>query len=164
MASAFDPTELLRSLESAEVEFILIGGLAATIYGSPYVTTDADIVPSRGHENLNRLASVLKSLDARVRTEGVPNGLPFDATGPLLEGVEILNLMTRHGNLGLTFVPSGTQGFADLSKNARTITIHGVSIRVASLADVIRSKEAANRERDRLVLPTLRKLLDLSEG
>lgn len=160
MTRAFDPTELLRSLHSEDVKFVLIGGLAATLYGSPYVTTDADIVPQKSPGNLKRLATALTALEARIRTEGVPDGLPFGVSAAALANVEILNLTTRFGNLDLTFVPSGTQGFADLKKNARSITIHGVPVQVASLADVIRSKEAANREKDRLVLPTLRELLD----
>ena len=160
MARTFDPEAILRKLLEHEVQYVLIGGLAATLYGSPFVTTDADIVPARDHENLTRLSHALSDLQARIRVEGEPDGIPFDASSRMLSGVEILNLVTRHGDLDLTFTPSGTQGFADLRRSSSDIEIHGVRVSVASLADVIRSKEAADREKDRLVLPTLRELLD----
>ncbi len=163
MANLFDPEEILRTLLEHQVQYVLVGGLAATLYGSPHITTDADIVPDRSPENLARLADALTNLEARVRVEGDPTGLPFDISVSMLSSVEILNLTTRCGDLDLTFVPSGTQGYPDLRKNAIQIDIHGTQVTVASLADVIRSKEAANREKDRLVLPTLRRLLDRLE-
>lgn len=163
MARTFDPEAILRALLENEVQYVLIGGLAATLYGSPYVTTHADIVPARDTENLVRLANALSDLQARVRVEGEPEGIPFDISATMLSSVEILNLVTRGGDLDLTFTPSGTQGFTDLRRGASDIVIHGVRVSVASLADVIRSKEAADREKDRLVLPTLRQLLDRLE-
>jgi len=68
--------------------------------------------------------------------------------------------VTDHGRLDITFEPSGTAGYPDLARDAVHLEILGVEVDVASLADVIRSKEAAGREKDRLVLPVLRRLLD----
>lgn len=82
----------------------------------------------------------------------------------MLERCEMLNLTTRHGNLDLAFRPSGTRGYEDLRRAATEVSIHGTPVVVASLADVIRSKEAAGRERDRLALPTLRRLLERLDG
>lgn len=161
---AFDPEAILRILEENEVRYVLIGGLAATLHGSPYVTTDVDITPERTPDNLVALAAALVQLEANVRTAGEPGGLPFDRSPELLSRVEILNLTTKHGDLDLTFVPAGTKGYLELSRRAIRITIRGTGISVAALADVIRSKEAANRERDQLVLPTLRRLLERQEG
>lgn len=73
------------------------------------------------------------------------------------------NLVTAFGRLDITFEPSGTDGFADVARDAVHLTILGAEVDVASLADVIRSKEAAGREKDRLVLPVLRRLLDETE-
>ena len=56
-------------------------------------------------------------------------------------------------------IPTGTEGFADLDRSAKDLDVMGVRVRVASLADVIRSKQAADRDKDNLVLPVLRKLL-----
>ena len=60
--------------------------------------------------------------------------------------------------------PAGTRGYADLSARAIQLSIRGIEVPVAALADVIRSKEAADRERDRLVLPTLRALVERLEA
>jgi hypothetical protein len=160
----FDPAAIFRALERHRVEYVLIGGVAASLHGSPYVTTDVDVVPARGRENLARLAAALDELDARIRVEGEPDGLPFDRSARMLEGVSILNLTTRHGDLDLTFEPAGTRGYADLQRQALEIRVHGTRVVVAALADVIRSKEAAGREKDRLTLPTLRRLLERTEG
>jgi hypothetical protein len=99
-----------------------------------------------------------------MRTGDVPGGLDFDCSGTFLHNFprdSILNLTTSAGDLDLTFQPSGTRGYADLRRDAIEIEVaDGVCILVASLADVIRSKEAAGREKDRLVLPRLRRLLN----
>lgn len=156
----FVPQEILAVLERHEVRYVLIGGLAAILHGAPHVTTDADIVPEEGRENLERLSAALKELHARIRVAGEPDGIPFDHSGESLARARIWNLITDRGNLDITFVPSGTRGYDDLVRDVRHMTIRGMEVPVASLADVIRSKEAAGRERDRLVLPVLRRLLD----
>jgi hypothetical protein len=156
----FDPNAMLRALDQHGVEFILIGGLAATLYGSPHVTTDVDITPAKNPKNLRALAAALDELDARLRVEGQTEGVPFDRSAAFLSNVEILNLVTRHGALDIAFVPSGTGGHADLKRAAREIEVDGTHVVVAALSDIIRSKEAAGRERDRVVLPSLRRLLD----
>lgn len=155
----FDPEAMLRVLEAHGVQYVLIGGLAATLYGSPHVTTDVDVTPETGEANLARLAAALDELDARVRAQGEPEGLAFDRSAEMLARVSTLNLTTRAGELDLAFRPAGTDGYRDLKRRAVEIEIHGVRVPVAALADVIRSKEAAGREKDRLTLPTLRRLL-----
>lgn len=158
--SLFDPEAILSALERHRVRYVLIGGLAATLYGSPHVTTDVDITPSIDPDNLARLAETLVDLDARLQVENEPQGVPFDRSAEALAGATTWNLVTRHGALDLTFAPSGTTGFDDLRRDAVEIDIRETRVLVASLADVIRSKEAANREKDRLTLPTLRRILD----
>ena len=148
------------SLERHDVNYVLIGGLAASIHGSPHVTTDVDITPSEDAGNLHRLGEALNDLDARLRVEGEANGVPFDRTGEALAGATIWNLVTRYGDLDLTLMPAGTSGYRDLRRDARTVTLRNCRAVVASLADVIRSKEAAGREKDQLTLPTLRRMLE----
>jgi hypothetical protein len=160
----FDPVRMLTALREAGVRFVLIGGMAAILHGDVGVTVDLDIVPERAPDNLDRLAGALRSLGARIRTERVPEGLVFDCSGRFLRNLSpdsILNLATTAGALDLTFRPSGTEGYPDLRRDAIEIeAADGVRILVASLADVIRSKEAAGREKDRIALPRLRRLLD----
>jgi hypothetical protein len=160
----FSPEAILGVLADHGVRCILIGGFAAVIHGSPYVTTDVDVVPSTDEENLVRLSAALKEMHARVWTVSEPDGVPFDHSSRSLREVAVWNLVTDHGRLDITFQPSGTRGFEDLSRDAVHLTILGVPVDVASLADIIRSKEAAGREKDRLVLPVLRRIAEETGG
>jgi hypothetical protein len=142
------------------VRYVLVGGLAAVLHGSPLPTLDADICPSRDSENLERLAAALEEVDARVRTPDAVEGVRFPYDARFLAGIELLNLVTNLGDLDLTFVPAGTNGFAELAPGAVSMTVHGVTVPVAALADIIRSKEAADRPKDHWSLPVLRQLLE----
>ncbi len=156
----FQPLRILEVLLRHEVRFVVIGGLAATLYGSPLTTGDADICPDDAEENLSRLADALIELDARVSASDTPRGLRFDIAAPTLAQARVWNLVTDAGRLDLSFEPSGTRGFSDLVRGAVTFELADLDIPVASLSDVIRSKEAAGRERDLQALPTLRRLLE----
>ena len=160
----FDPEAILAALERRGVRYVLIGGLAATLHGSPHITTDVDITPSTDAGNLARLALALEDLEARLRVENQPGGVAFDRSAETLAGGTVWNLVTRHGDLDLTLVPTGTSGFDDLKRDATEIKIREIHVVVASLADVIRSKEAAGREKDQLTLPTLRRILEKQGG
>ena len=140
------------------VQYVLIGGLAAALHGSDGVTTDLDITPARTTDNLAALAAALADLDARIRVDGIEEGLPFGHDAASLARAGVWNLRTRVGDLDLSFVPSGTDGYDDLVAGALEVRVSGVDIRLAALADVIRSKEAADRPKDRLALPGLREL------
>ena len=163
MRREFDPEAILRVLERYGVQYVVIGGLAAALRGSPHVTTDIDITPSRALKNLARLSLALRELDARIRVEGVPDGVPFNHDATSLARMPTLNLSTVHGALDISMVPPGTSGFGDLARDATTIVLRGLEVRVASLVDVIRSKEAAGRPKDALTLPTLRRLAEAPE-
>ena len=144
----------------SRVAFILIGGLAATVHGSPYATVDVDVVPQRDPRNLTRLSDALRALGARVYVSA-EEALPFTHDARSLGEVEVWNLSTTYGALDITFTPAGTHGFADLAERAASVDIGGVEVLVAALEDVVRSKAAAGREKDLIVLPTLRRLLAL---
>jgi predicted nucleotidyltransferase len=163
MNVAFDPQAILAALDRHAIRYVLIGGLAAILHGAPHVTTDVDIVPEEALQNLERLSTVLRELNARIRVAGEEEGVPFGHDAESLLRVRIWNLVTDKGNLDITFVPSGTRGYEDLRRDVVSMNVRGVDVPVASLADVIRSKEAAGRERDRAVLPTLRRLLERKE-
>jgi len=163
MTAAFDPGRILTVLARHDVRYVLIGGLAATFQGSPLVTTDVDVTPERARDNLDRLSAALTELEARIRTDAVPEGLPFNHTGESLGAADIWNLTTAAGDLDITFVPAGTNGYPDLRRGVREIDALGVKVPVASLADIVRSKEAAGREKDARSLPTLRRLLEAEE-
>jgi hypothetical protein len=152
------PEELLGVLTRHGVRYVLIGGFAAVIHGSPYLTTDLDVVPDTAPGNLERLSAALTELHAKVWTEADPDGVPFDHDATSLAAGRMWNLVTHHGRLDIAFEPSGTRGYADVARDAIHLTVLGIELDVASLADVIRSKEAAGRDKDRLVLPVLRRI------
>jgi hypothetical protein len=85
----------------------------------------------------------------------------FQLDGKTLENGSLWTFMTDHGELDVVLDPAGTGGFKDLVRNAAETEVYGLTILVAALEDVIRSKEAAGRERDRAVLPNLRRTLEL---
>lgn len=155
----FDPERLLTVLARHGVRFVLIGAVAARLQGFPRVTADADITPARDPANLDRLASALRELDARVFTENVPEGLPFDCSATMLGRGAVWNLVTSAGRLDLAFLPSGTGGYEDLVRGAVRFEVYGVELLAASLEDIIRSKEAADRPQDRQDVLLLRELL-----
>jgi hypothetical protein len=156
----FEPGELLRSLEAHHVRYVVIGAIAAIAAGAPILTTDLDVTPERSDENLERLALALQDLDAKLRTPSDPSGVPFPIDPAMLATADSWTLTTRAGDLDLVFSPDGTTGYDDFKRGARQERIAGVMVPVAALADVIRSKEAAGREKDGMQLPILRRTLE----
>ena len=154
-----DPELLLTTLANHNVKFVLIGAVAARLQGFPRATADADITPAGDDENLMRLAAALKDLDARVFTDAVPEGLPFDCSAAALKRAALWNLTTRAGRLDLAFKPSGTSGYDDLIRDAVTFDVFGATLKAASIADIIRSKEASDRPQDRQDVVVLRAML-----
>ncbi|HEX9895601.1 MAG TPA: hypothetical protein VGA78_16845 [Gemmatimonadales bacterium] len=123
------------------------------------MTADADITPARDPENLERLAAALRELDARIYTESVPEGLPFDCSPAMLSRADLWNLITSAGRLDVAFKPSGTEGYDDLVRNAVTFEVFGTTLGAASLEDIIRSKQAAARPQDRQDVVVLRQMI-----
>jgi len=143
-----DPERLLETLSRHRVKFVLIGALAARLHGFPRLTADADITPAGDKPNLGRLAAALKELDAKVYTESVPAGLAFDCSPAALARARMWNLVTSAGRMYIAFEPAGVEGYDDLKKDAERFEAFGVRFLVASLDDIIRSKEAAGRPKD----------------
>ncbi|MGH2746736.1 MAG: hypothetical protein ACRDKB_02280 [Actinomycetota bacterium] len=154
---------ILATLNHHRVDYIIIGALAATLQGSPLRTDDVDICPSLEPSNLSRLGRALTELGAKEWDPRKDEFSEREFTAEFLRSDSLFMLVTDRGALDLVFEPAGTRGYKDLSRDAVTIEIDGLEVRVASIADVIRSKEAANRERDREQLPTLRRLMERLE-
>ena len=127
-------------------------------------TRDIDFTPRATKENLGRLSQALTDLGARIRTEGVPEGLPFSHDAASLAGVGIWNLTCEFGEFDISFMPSGTDGYEDLVRTALRVEVRGEQMPVASLADIIRSKEAAARPKDFTALPALQERLIAQQG
>ncbi len=160
-----DPEAILAVLERHGVRLVVIGGLACEVRGVPLPRTeDLDITPDRDEANLDRLSAALTELNARIRAPGVSDGLPFSHTGRSLAAAKVWNLVTDHGPMDLAMVPDGTGGYEDLVRDAQDLEAFGVTVPFASLRDVIRSKEAAGREKDIQHLPILYQSLQKLES
>jgi hypothetical protein len=151
-----DPERVIRALAHHKVKYVLIGALAARLYGFPRVTADIDITPDRNRDNLANLAAALRDLGAKVYTESLPEGLPFDCSAASLDRADVWNLVTRAGRMDVAFRPSGTDGYGDLVRKALRFEAFDTPVLVAALDDIIRSKVAADRPQDRQDVPILK--------
>ena len=128
------------------------------------MTADADITPARDPKNLERLAAALSELNARVYTEAVPEGLALDCIVAIMERSDIWHLVTAAGRLDIAFMPSGTDGFDDLVREAVRFEVYGVELLAAGLKDIVRSKKAADRPQDRQDVLIIREMLRSKEA
>ncbi len=83
LSRPFDPLGAFLVLQERNVRFIVIGGIAAGLHGSPSLTADLDICYERSKANLEALASALQEVHAALR--GVDPALPFRLDAKTLE-------------------------------------------------------------------------------
>ncbi|MCH7584357.1 MAG: hypothetical protein IH941_04265 [Acidobacteria bacterium] len=166
--SDVDVPAILDTLKRHEVAYVVIGGFAAELHDVAIPPTRAiDLTPSPAPKNLERLAAALRQLDARFRVpDGPPAGvdIPGGITAEWLTDLVTVTLTTTAGPLDIALRPDGTEGFDDLIRDHVVISYADRPVPVASLADVIRSKEAAGRAKDLLVIPALRAHLRRLKG
>jgi hypothetical protein len=158
VAAEFDPRPMLDVLVAHEVDFVLIGGLAAIAHGSARSTFDLDVAYARTEDNLARLSSALEELGASLR--GAPPGLPFRPDAPTLRAGMNFTFATRWGSLDVLGEPAGAPPYPELRRQASVEQISGVSIPVSSLDHLIAMKEAAGRSHDKATATELRALSD----
>ncbi len=154
---SFRPAAIAAALNRHQVRYVVIGAFAAIAQQAPIpATRDIDFTPEDGAENLARLSHALTDLGARIRTEAVPEGLPFSHNATSLAAAETWNLICDDGEFDIAFHPSGfAAGYHQLAESAHRVRVAGTEVMIADLADVIRSKEAAGRPKDLQVLPLL---------
>lgn len=151
--------EALEILARHHVDFVVVGGVAAVLGGAPISTFDLDIVHERAPTNVTRLLAALTELDARYR-DLTGRVLRPEAHG--LEGEGHPLLLTRCGPLDVLGRIGAGHGYQDLAADSIMRSIGDLQVRVLGLEALIRSKIEANREKDRAVLPILRRTLEES--
>ena len=149
---------VLRALRAAGVEFIVVGGVSAVIHGAPINTFDIDLVHSRDAANIARLLPVLESLDAIYRIQPERR---FRPTASHLAAAGHQNLVTRYGPVDFLGTIGKNLGYQELLPHSEEIDIgEGVRVRVLRLETLIAIKEELGGEKDRAVLPILRRTLE----
>lgn len=152
---------LLRTLAGAGVEFILVGGVAATAHGAARLTLDVDVVYRRNPENLRRLVDALEPHHPYLR--GAPPGLPFQWDADTLRRGLNFTLTTGLGDLDLLGEITGGGTFDDLVADSISIRVFGIVCRCLSLEQLIRVKRAAGRPKDLEAIAELEALREEQE-
>ena len=141
-----DFARLLSVLKGAGVEFIIIGGFAATAHGSAHVTVDLDVVYERTAENMVRLAAGLEPLQPYLR--GAPPGLPFRFDVETIKRGLNFTLATSAGDLDLLGEATGGGTYAALLPHSEVRELLGLECRFVNLETLIHLKRAAGRPKD----------------
>lgn len=164
----FDPDRIVETFARHRVDYLLVGGLAARQYGATRPTGDLDCLARFERENLTRLATAMRELNARLRAEGLSDAESIQLTSHLPSAEffgrgEITTWMTDAGPLDILHDMPDRDGarlsYDELNTRATThVYAGGVTIRVAALADIVASKQWANRPKDHRALPELEAL------
>lgn len=149
---------LLRALLGHQVDFIVVGGVAALLEGAPILTLDLDVLVDQTPENLVSVLSALRELKARYRD---PAGRHIEPDAEKLATMRLHLLETDLGALDVLSTIGGGLLYRDLLARTVLYRLEEAQVRVLDLAAVIETKEHADRDKDRAVLPVLRQTLAL---
>jgi predicted nucleotidyltransferase len=158
MPGRFDPVELLRALLAHDVRFVVVGGVAGTLAGSPIATRDLDLVYETSRDNLDRLVAALVTLRSRYKD---PAGRVIEPDAQQLRDFRVNLLTTDHGDLDLLRNIGADLEYADLLPRTIEYDLGGLSVRAIDVETLIESKAFADRPKDRYALPFLHELLRL---
>jgi hypothetical protein len=140
-----DAERILRRLAEHGVDYVLIGGLAVQTHGHVRTTNDADLIPAPDPANLKRLATALRSLDARVLNAGEED-TPVEAK--MLPRATIWQFVTPDGGIDVMHEVPGGRSYAELSERALRVRLGDVEVPVVDLDDLIQMKLARGRPTD----------------
>jgi hypothetical protein len=153
-----DFLSIIKLLTSYEVEFIVVGGVAANLFGSARLTYDLDIVYSRRNENLARIVKALQNANPYLR--GAPPGLPFRFDLQTLKNGLNFTLTTTLGPIDLLGEIPGTRSYEELLNDSFEINEEDLKFRCVTLPRLIQLKNAAGRPKDLESLAELRAILE----
>ena len=134
--------EIARAFQEEGVDYLFIGKSGAILLGYPGTTQDVDIYPARSAENGRRIVVALRKTGFDISVE---------LEREIVAGKDFVQIKTGPFDVDLVFAPDGISGFADAQKRGLTEGI----FRVANLRDIIASKRASGRQKDKIELPLL---------
>lgn len=138
--------KILKTLSEAKVDFVLIGGLAAVVHGSAYVTRDVDVCLLLTPENIQKLRTCLAPFNPKHRM--TPQKLSFLDFPEYLTGIKNLYVQCDLGTLDLLGNVPGVGTFDEIKSRANEIDVEGLKIKVISIDDLIKSKKIVGRPKD----------------
>jgi len=136
----FDLAGLLRALSDADVEFVVIGGIAVAAHSVVRATEDLDLVPKPEATNLGRLLDLLQARNARLLLS--PQREIDDRVRRAVLAGRNLTVTTELGDLDVVQRLPGVPAYADLAADAMLVELHGVRFRVCSREHLIAMKRA----------------------
>jgi hypothetical protein len=158
--TALDPERLLSTLQEHDVEFVIVGGFSLAAHGVVRGTKDIDIVPEPGQANLERLATALAALDARIDF----GDMDPDELGVRLDGYGLAHggnfcLITSRGRLDVMQDIAGVRDYGELRNSAVEVPMSGVPrpLEFAGYQALIAMKSAAGRDQDLIDIAELRR-------
>lgn len=154
------PDAIFRSLAEQDVEYVLVGGLAATAHGVSIITVDTDICFRQTPENCERLARSLEPLAAEIYP---PRPVPIPITAELLRTHRIVHLRTRAGRLDVMASIPGLGLYDEIVPGVTVIAVGDLQIPILSLDQLIRAKSALHQPKDREHLDQLLAIQKLKE-
>lgn len=145
--------EVGRALQKVDLEAVLIGNAAAALQGAPVTTIDLDFMFRKTPGNLRKLRRLADELEAQVLRPFYPLS-------------NLFRIVRDDDGLQIDFMPTihGIRSFEGLRDRAVLVDVDGVPLRVATLADIIKSKKAAGRPRDRAVMDVLERAREEEEA
>jgi predicted nucleotidyltransferase len=148
--------KIIDVLDEFGVEFIVVGGQAEYLFGSPRHTFDVDICYRKTPQNLERLAAALKKIKPTLRN--APPDLPFIIDAKSLALGDNFTFDTQYGDLDFLGYLEPLGGYEEIIKRAETIPIDGRPVKIIGLDDLIRIMEHIRRPKDRESLEQLLKI------
>ena len=150
---------LLVGLADADVSFVVVGGVAGAIHGSPFVTNDLDVCYDTGRANVGKVVRLLKKWNAYPR--GGEPGLPFVVDARTFTTTPVMTLRTSEGDLDLLARVDGVGAFQDAFESSEEVTAFFIRFRVLTLDALIRARRASARPKDLAQIQTLEALADM---
>jgi predicted nucleotidyltransferase len=150
---------LLRRLTDQGIEFVVIGGIAANVHGSPRTTYDLDICAPLDHATCVKVITAVGDLHPKFRTR--PDLPVVTPDNPNLRGLKNLYLRTDSIMLDILGEVAGVGDFAACERESEWIDFQGIRCRILKLDALIRAKRAAGRNKDLLAIPELEALLKM---
>jgi hypothetical protein len=137
---------LLRALTDGQVEYVIVGGVAAAIHGGARATYDLDVVYRRTPENIGRVVDALAPYHPFLR--GAPPGLPFEWDAATVARGLNFTLITSLGDVDLLGEIVGGGSYEMLLPHSFTVSVVGIQSRCLTLEKLIAVKRATGRQKD----------------